>query len=98
MAKLEITVSRKGSGRLVAHETFEISCELAQELIAKMEAMMAELPGQHRTTRTVRPDGASVVEIELNRDTPPPTEGAALLRVRPNFEELFRRRKNDDPC
>ena len=91
MAKLEITVSRKGSDRLVAHESFEISRELAQELIAKMEAMIAELPGRHRTTRTVRPDGASVVEIELNRAAPP-------LMVRPNFEELFRRRKKDDPC
>jgi len=91
MAKLEITVSRKGSGRPVAHETFEISPELAQELIAKMEAMIAELPGRHRTTRTIRPDGTSVVEIELNRDALPPM-------VHPNFEELFRRRKNDDPC
>ena len=83
MAKLQITVRRKGSGRLVAHETFEISSELAQELVAKMEAMIAELPGRHRTTRTVRPDGATLVEIELNRDAPPPM-------VRPNFEELFR--------
>lgn len=91
MAKLEITVSRKGSGQLVIHETFEISPELAQELVAKMEAVMAELPGRHRTARTVRPDGASVVEIELNRDAPPPI-------IRPNFEELFRRRKKDDPC
>jgi len=90
MAKLEITVSRKGSGRLVAREAFEISRELAQELIAKMEAMIAELPGRHRTTRTVRPNGASVIEIELNRDAPPPM-------VHPNFEELFRRRKHDDP-
>ncbi|MCB0190396.1 MAG: hypothetical protein KDJ65_00480 [Anaerolineae bacterium] len=91
MAKLEITVSRKGNDRLVAHETFEISPELAQELIAKMEAMMAKLPGRHRITRTVRPDRADVVEIELNRDAPPPM-------VHPNFEELFRQRKKDDPC
>lgn len=90
MAKLEITVSRKGSGRPVIHETFEISPELAQELVAKMEAMMAGLPGRYRITRTVRPDGASVVEIELNRDAPP-------LMVHPNFEELFRQRRKDDP-
>ena len=90
MAKLQITVRRKGSGRLVAHETFEISRELAQELVAKMEAMIAELPGRHRTTRTIRPDGASVVEIELNRDAPRPM-------VQPNFEELFRQRRHDDP-
>ena len=53
MATLQITVSRKGSSRPVVHETIEISRELAQELIAKMEAMIAELPGRHRTTRTI---------------------------------------------
>ena len=90
MAKLEITINCKGSGRPVAHETFEISRELAQEFIAKMEAMIAELPGQHRTSRTVRPDGATVIDIELNRDATPPV-------VRPNFEELFRQRRRNDP-
>jgi hypothetical protein len=90
MAKLEITVSRKGSGLLIAHETFEISRELAQEFIAKMEASIAELPGQHRTSRTVRPDGATVAEIEFDRDVSPPM-------VRPNFEELFRQRRGNDP-
>jgi len=90
MATLEITISNKSKGSLVACEKFEISPELAQELIAKMEAMIAELPGRHRTTRTVRPDGASVVEIELNRDAPP-------CMVHPNFEELFRQRRRNDP-
>lgn len=90
MAKLEITVSRKGNGKLVAHETFEISRELAHEFIAKMEAMIAKLPGQYRTSRTVRPDGATVIDIELNRDATPPV-------VRPNFEELFRQRRRNDP-
>ena len=90
MATLEITISNKSKGTLVAGEKFELSRELAQELIAKMEAMIAELPGPHRTTRTVRPDGASVVEIEINRAAPPPM-------VLPNFEELFRQRKKDDP-
>ena len=89
MAKMEITVSRKGSGRLVAHETFEINPDLAREFVAKMEAMIAELPGQHRTNRTVRPDGATIIDIELNRDAPPPI-------VHPNFEELFRQRRHDD--
>lgn len=84
MAKLEITVSHKGSGRPVAQETFEISPELAQEFIAKMGAMIADLPGRHQTTRTIRPDGASVVEIELNRDALP-------LVISPTFEEFFRR-------
>lgn len=87
MAKLEITISRKGHP--VAHETFEISTELAQDLIAKLEVMMAELPGHHRTARTSRPNGATIVEIQLNRDMPSPM-------VRPNFEELFRQKSQDD--
>jgi hypothetical protein len=90
MAKLEITVTCKGNDQLVVHETFEISRELAQEFIAKMETMITELPGRHRTSRTVRSDGATVVEIELNREIPPPM-------VQPNFEELFRQRGRDDP-
>ena len=90
METLQITVSRKGSSRPVVHETIEISRELAQELIAKMETIIAELPGQHRTSRTVRPDGATVIDIELNRDATPPV-------VRPNFEELFRQRRRNDP-
>ena len=83
MATLEITISNKMKGVLVAHEKFEISLELAQELIQRMEAMVAELPGHHHTTRIDRPGGKTIVEIELNRDVPPP-------KVQPNFEDLFR--------
>ena len=90
MATLEITISNKSKGTLVAGEKFEISHELAQEFIAKMEAIIAELPGQHRTTHTIRPNGTTVVDIELNRDVSPPV-------VRPNFEELFRQRRRNDP-
>jgi len=89
MATLEITVRHKIGGRLVVHEKFEISPELAQELITKMEAMLADLPGYHRTTRTVRPTGITVVEIELNRPAPPPTS--------PTYEALFRSEVDDGP-
>jgi hypothetical protein len=52
MAKLEITIKNKSNGIVVAQEEFEISTETAQVFIAKMEAMIVELPGRHRTTRT----------------------------------------------
>lgn len=90
MATLEITISNKSKGTLVVCEKYEISRELAQKLIAKMEAMIAELPGQHRTSHTIRPNGTTEVDIELNRDVSPPM-------VRPNFEELFRQRRRNDP-
>lgn len=87
MATLEITISNKTKGTLVARERFEISRKLAQELIAKMEAMIADLPGCHRVTRTITERGA-VMEITLNRSTPPPAS--------PSFEALYRGGKNDD--
>ena len=87
MATVEITISNKSEGRLVTCEKFEISRELAQELIVKMEAMVADLPGQHHTTRTFRTDGATVVEIQLNHSAPPTTN--------PTYEELFRSEARD---
>lgn len=61
MATFEITISNKTKGGLVAHERFEISRELAQEFITKMEAMIADLPGCHRVTRTITERGAVAV-------------------------------------
>lgn len=86
MATLEITISNKTKGALVAHEKFEISRELAQELVAKMEAMVADLPGCHRVTRTIAERG-TIVEIALNNSTPPPAS--------PSFEALYRAGEHD---
>ena len=48
MATMEITISNRSKGSLVACEKFKISRALAQELIAKMEAMVVDLPGDHQ--------------------------------------------------
>ncbi len=82
MATVEITISNKVKGNRLVCEKFEISRELAQALMTKMEAMVADLPGHHHTTRTLRADGATVVEIELNRTVPP--------TVSPTFGDRFR--------
>ncbi len=80
MATVEITISNKSKDALIVREKFEISRGLAQELIAKMETMVADLPGDHQVTRTVS-RGITVVEIALNRMAP--------LAITPTFEELF---------
>ena len=84
MATLEITVTSKNGGPPIVQQKFEITEALAQEFITKMEAMVAGLPGTHRkTTKTIRPDGATVVEITLNKQSPPP-----IVRS-PTFKELY---------
>jgi len=88
MAKLEITITNKSSGMLIAHEEFEITSELAQEFIAKMETMVAHLPGHYQSRRLVNANGGTVVEIELNRQLPPV--------VRPTFQELFNQSGGND--
>ncbi len=89
MATVEITISNKVKGKRLVCEKFEISRELAQELITKLEAMVASLPVDHQITRTIRADGATVVEIQLNHTAPP--------TIRPTYEELFRNEVRDVP-
>jgi hypothetical protein len=85
MASMEITVTSKNGGPPIVHQKFEIDRELAQEFIDKLEAMVADLPGKHQTTKTVGQEGLTVVEIELNKPSPPPV-------VSPTFEELYSQR------
>jgi hypothetical protein len=84
MATVEITISNKTKGSLVTREKFQITRALAYEFIEKMEAMVADLPGRHRTRKRAAGNGGLVVEIELNadQDIPPPV-------ISPTFRELF---------
>ena len=88
MAKLKITITNKSSGMLIAHEEFEITSALAQVFIAKMETLVADLPGHHQSRRLVNAEGGTVVEIEFNRQLPPV--------VRPTFQELFNQSGGND--
>jgi hypothetical protein len=88
MAKLEITIKNKSNGIVVAQEEFEISTETAQVFIAKMETLVADLPGHHQIRRLVNAEGGTVVEIEYNRQLPPV--------VRPTFQELFNQSGGND--
>lgn len=88
MVTVEITVSPRAGGPPLIHETFEIRADLAGELVAGLESMATGLPGRTHITRSLRADGAAVIEIKLNQ--PPPSSP-----TRPTFEELFRRTGND---
>lgn len=89
VATLEITIRRQTGGEVVTHQKFELSPALARELIAKMEAMLADLPGRTRVSRTVQPDGTTLIEFDLH--PPPPV-------TRPTFAELYRKNNNVGEC
>jgi hypothetical protein len=89
MATLEITIRRQTGGEVVTHQKFELSPALAREFIAKMEAMLADLPGRRQVRRTMQPDGTTIIEFDLH---PPPTV------TRPTFAELYRKNNNVGEC
>jgi hypothetical protein len=80
MASLTITVTDKNKPKPLLHETFELTLELAQEFIVKLDAMLAELPEQRGVIRTRTEAGMTVFEVELRRPGP---------EVKPTFQELF---------
>lgn len=82
-ASIEITVTSRGGGPPLLHQRFETTRELAVEFAEKMSAMVAKLPGKHQVTQKLVKDGVTVVEIELNKDHPPPAV------TQPTFQELF---------
>jgi hypothetical protein len=88
MASLTITVTGNNKPKPLLHETFELSPELAQEFIIKLEAMLVELPGQPGVIRTRTEPGLTVFEVELRRPGP---------EVKPTFQELFRRPGSVEP-
>ena len=81
-ATIEITITPKGGGPPLLNHQFQTSRELAREFVEKMAAMVAGLPGKHSMTKNTGKDGATVVEIELNKHDPP-----AVLP--PTFRQLF---------
>jgi hypothetical protein len=86
-ANIEITVIGRRGGPPLLHEQFEISRELALEFVQKMSAMVKTLPGQHELTTVTDETGTTVVEITLNKQSPPPP-------VHPSFADLFKRNQN----
>jgi len=65
MAHLEIKITNTGSGKLVAHDTFEIAPEIAADLIDTVAAVIAEMPGQAGVRHLRKAGGAKVVDVTL---------------------------------
>ena len=86
-ANIEITVTGRGGGPPLLHERFAISRDLALEFVQKMAAMVKTLPGQHQLTQVTDEAGRVVVEITLNKRSPPPP-------VHPSFADLFKHKQN----
>ena len=88
-ANIEITVTGRSGGPPLLHERFATSRDLALDLVQKMAALVNALPGQHRLTRATDEAGRTVVEINLNKRSPPPP-------VHPSFADLFKHKQNRD--
>lgn len=80
MALLEITLIGKAGGLPLLHERFELSPDLALELMARLETMLADLPGRHQVIRSRAGGEVTIFEVTLNHR--PPISS-------PTFQELF---------
>ena len=81
MARLEITVSSHKTGRITAHEIFEMEEETARRFIEQMEQMLAGLNRPVRVIKTISPDGVTTLDITTHRPA----------AVTPTFETRYRR-------
>ncbi|MBN1220815.1 MAG: hypothetical protein JXM69_17975 [Anaerolineae bacterium] len=88
-ANIEITVTGKNGGPPLLHERLAINRDLALEFVQQMAAMVKTLPGQHQLTHVTDEAGKTVVEITLNKRSPPPP-------VDPSFADLFKHKQNRD--
>jgi hypothetical protein len=89
MSILELTVSRPKTGQTLATQRFEMDEELARQFVQQIETMLAHLDRPVQVTKTLQPDGKTILEIVAD----PTTLKPALVVSEPTFEQLFRRRQ-----
>jgi hypothetical protein len=80
MALLEITLTGQHGGPPLLHERFELAPDLALELMARLETMLADLPGRHQVIRARAGGDVTIFEVTLNHRPPVAS---------PTFQELF---------
>ena len=86
-AMVELTVSKPKTGQTLASECFEMEEELARQFMQQIERMLATLDRPVQVTKTLRPDGRTILEIAAN-----PTDlKLAPVISEPTFEQRFRR-------
>jgi len=88
-AMVELTVSRPKTGQTLARETFEMEEELARQFMQQIERILATLDRPVQVTKTLQPDGRTILEIVAE----PAGRKPALVVSEPTFEQRFRRRQ-----
>jgi hypothetical protein len=88
-AMVELTVSKPKTGQTVATQRFEMEEELARQFMQQIERMLATLDRPVQVTKTIQPDGKTILEVVAN-----PTDlKLAPVISEPTFEQRFRRRQ-----
>ena len=88
-AMVELTVSRPKTGQTLASECFEMEEELARQFMQQIERMLATLDRPVQVTKTLQPDGRTILEIVAD----PAGRKPAPVVSEPTFEQRFRRRQ-----
>ena len=88
-ALVELTVSKPKTGQTVASGCYEMDEELARQFMQQIERMLATLDRPVQVTKTLKPDGKTILEIVAD----PIALKPALVISEPTFEQLFRRRQ-----
>ena len=88
-AMVELTVSKPRTGQTLARGCFEMEEALARQFMQQIERMLATLDRPVQVTKTLQPDGRTILEIVAD----PTARKPAPVVFEPTFEQLFRRRQ-----
>ena len=88
-ALVELTVSRPKTGQTLAKETFEMEEALARQFMQQIERVLATLDRPVQVTKTLQPDGRTILEIVAE----PAGRKPAPVVTEPTFEQIFRRQQ-----
>ena len=88
-AMVELTVSKPKTGQTVATQRFEMEEALARQFMQQIERMLATLDRPVQVTKTLQPDGRTVLKIVAD----PAGRKPAPVVSEPTFEQRFRRRQ-----
>ena len=86
---VELTVSKPKTGQTLARECFEMEEELARQFMQQIERVLATLDRPVQVTKTLQPDGRTILEIVAD----PTGRKPAPVVSEPTFEQRFRRRQ-----
>ena len=88
-ALVELTVSKPKTGQTLATQRFEMEEELARQFMQQIERMLATLDRPVQVTKTLQPNGRTILEIVADPAGRKPLPAVS----EPTFEQRFRRRQ-----